>query len=384
MPTGKLNELFNELSTKGFENFYLKQTSLILIHHLLPTHTEFFCFLNNFFDKTILIAIPYSVNFAAKKNLENISNIKIEIPASINQTVKILDNAIENELLEPSRKIVIIEIGGYSTQILTKKRAHLKSKILCVIEDTENGLRLHQKCLENKTMWWPLFSVARSPLKLPEDNLTADAVLFSLEKIIRTSFNVLIAKNVLVIGFGKIGKSICQSLKNRKNIVYVYDSDPIKLIEAYSAGYQIRSKLDLFQLADIIIGATGNQSVTKEDFANLKDGVYLCSASSKQVEFDINFLERTKKAKEKVADNVDAYILEQEKKVFLIKDGTPVNFIDYGIIGNVLQLVWLEIIFCLYEVSEKKKLKGIHELDINKRLIIAKTWLKVYKQLEDD
>ncbi len=381
----KINIILEEIHSTDLNQFTYKDTTLILIHHLLPTHTDFFNFLGTLFQKIRFIPIPYSLNFDARKELDtSLSNIHIEVPESVTDITRVFENTIKQEIITEKKKVAIIEVGGYSVQTLIRYKKEFKSKVKCVIEDTENGHRLHEKALNEGKMWWRFYSVARSQLKLPEDTLTGDAVLYSLEKIIRASLNVLIAKNVLVLGFGKIGKGICQSLKNRKNIVYVYDSNPIKLIEAYSSGYQIRTKKELLQTSDIIIGATGTQSLTKNDFTDLKDGVILCSASSKKIEFDIDFLEKIKYTKEDILPNLKMYTLKNNNQIFLVNEGAPVNFIDMGIIGSVLQLVWIEIIYCLYESSVEKKSKIIiHELDAAKQISIAKRWLSHYSLTED-
>ena len=78
----------------------------------------------------------------------------------------------------------------------------MKAKLIGVVEDTENG---HKRYEQIAFPPCPVLSVARSPLKEPEDFLVGHAIVFSAEALIRQSGVVMVNKRALVIGYGKIG-----------------------------------------------------------------------------------------------------------------------------------------------------------------------------------
>jgi adenosylhomocysteinase len=357
------DKIFSELSLRN----------LIIVHHLLPTHVPFFRYLIKTFNKVTIIAIPYSLDLNAKDAL-SAERVTIETPPSLQELTSTLRRWISEFSNTQGQKCLIFEVGGYSCEILTEQVDEVTRAIEGIVEDTEHGLRLHENQLHLGKMWWKVFSVARSPLKVAEDALTGDAVVYSLEKQLRSMHQTLNLKNVVVLGFGKIGKYLSLSLKTRKTNVYVYDTDPYKQLEAYSLGFEIRSREETIRYADIIIGATGNTSVGKDDFTLMKDGVLLASASSKTVEIDLEGLKRQSIEVNKTGPYIDAYTMSSAKKVYLINGGAPINFIDMGIIGLPLELVWVECVFCLLEIIKSAGF-GIFNIEDSIRTRIAQAWV---------
>lgn len=69
----------------------------------------------------------------------------------------------------------------------------------------------------------PVISVARSPLKDPEDYLVGQSVVFSTEAVMRGRGDILHGRPSLVIGFGKLGSSIARLLQAKGVHVTVLD-----------------------------------------------------------------------------------------------------------------------------------------------------------------
>ena len=64
-------------------------------------------------------------------------------------------------------------------------------------------------------------------------------------------------KQVVVCGYGQVGKGCAQSLKAMGCIVYVTEIDPIRALQACMDGYQV-VKLDVvIKNVDIVITASG-------------------------------------------------------------------------------------------------------------------------------
>lgn len=73
----------------------------------------------------------------------------------------------------------MLDVGGYFAGVLDHLCAQFSGKIAGVVEDTENG---HQRYAELDKLPCPVFSVARSPLKDPEDYLVGQSVVFSTDR----------------------------------------------------------------------------------------------------------------------------------------------------------------------------------------------------------
>lgn len=350
----------------------LSEKNLIVVHHLLPTHLPFFRYLTKNFKNVTLIAIPYSLDLNAKNALIN-ERITVESPPSLSELTNTLRRWIL-ELANSNEKFFIFEVGGYSSEILPDQAPLLTDRLEGVIEDTEHGLRMHEKQALLGKLWWKLVSVARSPLKVAEDALTGDAIVYSLERQLRLLHRTLNLQNVLVMGFGKVGKYLSLSLKARKTNVSVYDVHPYKVLEAYSLGFRIRSREEMIRSADIILGVTGNTSIHGVDFELLKDGVFLASGSSKTIEIDLTYLGENSIEVNKITESVDEYVLPSAKRIYLINRGAPINFIDNAIIGLPLELIWVECMFCFLALSNAAK-SGIFSIEDVTLRRIAQGWV---------
>jgi adenosylhomocysteinase len=374
-----MNSRFKEVATRILNNkAALKKdfegVHLLIVHHLLGTHFSFFEELISLFEEVTFIAIPYSVNFDVVCKLREKGSHVIQ-PKSIVDLENQLQNRIEI-ITNNNQRFVIIEVGGYSCKYLERTISENNS-LIAVIEDTENGHRIYEKYYKQSFPAWKTYSVARSPLKISEDILTGDSIAYSVEKIIRDYETTLVAKKVLVIGYGKIGKGVCSALKGRKCDVYVYDIDPIRTIEAISNGFNVGEKGRLIQQADIIIGVTGYTSLGVNDFQFIKNGAFLFSGSSKQVEFDLNYIKSNYIQSETCFNNVNKISFKREHSFYLANNGEPVNFIDKGIAGSFLELVWLEILKIITIINNYSN-NGFYELSDKDRQDIASFWLEMY------
>jgi len=65
-------------------------------------------------------------------------------------------------------------------------------------------------------------------------------------------------KNVLICGFGDVGKGCAESLKGQGARVAVTEIDPINALQALMEGFDVVTVEDAIKTADIVITATGN------------------------------------------------------------------------------------------------------------------------------
>lgn len=164
---------------------------------------------------------------------------------------------------------MIIDIGGYFAHSLMDIIAQYGARFYGVVEDTENGHQKYEKEIDKYLDKHssepidriPIMSVARSELKKTEDYNVGKSIVQAADTILRETAHTIIErfKCITVIGFGKIGRSIAEHLR-QKNVrhVVIYEKDNIKLFEAVSLGFEIKNKLDALTQSDMIFGATGN------------------------------------------------------------------------------------------------------------------------------
>lgn len=361
-----LDMYFNEILHE-FPQFH---GHLILLTHILPDRLEFLSAMNNVVPIAKIIAIPYSLNSETLKILQKKYQV---LQPSLNELLsreymqKLVSSIVED------KPFVIVEIGGYFAPLLNYLRNEYRDLFVGIVEDTEAGHRRYENA---SSIPCPIISVARSCLKEAEDSLVGPSCVFTAEKIMREGGFPSYGKKGLVMGYGKVGRGIANTLSHQNFLVMIYDHDPIKRMLACAEGFLVPSRGEAIQSADIIFGATGEISLSADDFKLLKKGVILVSCSSKDTEFDLSLLKSQYKESRVIA-NLDRFD-SQYNTVFLIGNGCPVNFLGDATIGPVIALIQGEIIIAIKQVIEMRNKTGIFEVNRVSRQELAKKWLAYF------
>lgn len=340
----------------------------IILTHLLPDRPELLSVLSTIAPISLIIAIPYSLD---TNTLDSLQNDYLILTPTLDELFNpdYLSSVLANELEKGPR--ILLEIGGYFAFILQTIPLHIRNNLLGVIEDTEAGHRQYQQTSE---LPFPVISVARSTLKATEDFLVGNSCLFSTEKLLRQAGFLIEGKKSLVLGYGKVGRGLADALSRRDCPVSVYDIDPIRRILALSEGFHIPEKSVAIQNAEIIFGTTGENSLSSYDITRVKNGSILVSCSSKNHEFDLNFLEKNYN-KEEVFPHFERY-RNKNHTFYILSKGTPINFIDGAVIGPILALTQAEMILAIRKLLLEERKSGIFELCEEERQMLATLWLK--------
>jgi len=234
-----------------------------------------------------VIRIASVIPKASSKKFANLNTLKQRYPvydidrksilASPTKFINTISCLIKNE------RFVVIDMGGYFSHVALELAKKFDKQMVGIVEDTENGHQKYEALIKHKSSYGdlaPVMSVARSPLKEPEDSLVGQAIVFSAEAIMRSHGLILLGKRVGVIGFGKIGKSIAFSLLSRGSRVDVFDSNPILLASALSLGFHTSARSTFLSAADVLFCATGNKSLSSADEIYFKDGLHIFCATS--------------------------------------------------------------------------------------------------------
>ena len=142
----------------------------------------------------------------------------------------------------------------------------------------------------------------------------------------RTGPELTINIQVVVCGYGQVGKGCCQSLKNMGCVVYVTEIDPICALQACMDGFQVVKLTEVVQKVDIVITATGNKNVvTRDNMDKMKNGCIVCNMGHSNTEVDVLSLKTADLTWEKVRSQVDHIIWPSGKRMVLLAEGRRVN-----------------------------------------------------------
>ena len=230
--------------------------------------------------------------------------------------------------------VVLLDIGGYFAPALPDMCAQFSGQVLGVVEDTENGL---DKYLQHAKLPCPVFSVARSPLKEPEDYLVGQSVAFSAEALVRSRGDILQGRAACVIGYGKVGSSAARMAHARNVPVTVHDTDPVRTVQALAHGFRAAGSAGAaMRGAGLVVLATGNLALKADDFRHIPNGAYVGTVTSSDDELELEALDGLY-AREQVAEHVTRYSATGHY-FYLLNDGEAVNFIHGACVGPFISL----------------------------------------------
>lgn len=345
-----------------------------LITHLLPERPAFVRGVASVTDLRAVLPKPKSVHAPAQRQIEAEGHVCDKLSraqfADRDRALRYL------ELRAPGQPVLLLDVGGYFAPVLNALHERFSGRILGVVEDTENG---HKRYAELDKLPCPVVSVARSPLKDPEDFLVGQSVVFSTEALMRERGDILHGRTALVIGFGKLGSSIARLLHAKGVRVIVYDIDPVRRTQALSQGFTVaRDHVSGLEDAGLVLCATGSLSLRGEDFPRLRNGSYVATVTSSEDELELAGLPEVYE-RAHIGDHVTRY-LTTGHFFYLLNGGNAVNFLHGASVGPFIFLVQAEILAACSVLSEDRLAPGIHEIGDTNRAAIAATWLDYFNR----
>ena len=221
---------------------------------------------------------------------------------------------------------LLLDDGGDLTAMVINKFPELISDIKGVSEETTTGVKSLNIMLQNNELPFPAINVNDSVTKSKFDNKYGCRE--SLADGIKRGTDIMIAgKNVVVCGFGDVGKGCAQSMQGYGARVFVTEIDPICALQAAMEGFQVVTMDDASNYGDIFVTATGNKNVVnKNHMIKMKDNSILCNIGHFDHEIDVHFLESNESIKEdNIKPQVDRFTFEDGKSIILLSRGRLVN-----------------------------------------------------------
>jgi adenosylhomocysteinase len=220
---------------------------------------------------------------------------------------------------------MILDDGGDLTNMVFDNYPELAPEIKGVSEETTTGVHRLYERMQKGTLPMPAINVNDSVTKSKFDNKYGCRE--SLVDAIRRGTDLMLAGKVAVVaGFGDVGKGSAESLKNANVRVIVTEIDPICALQAAMEGYEVKKMIDAVKEADIVVTATGNMNVIKENhFRLMKDKTIVCNIGHFDIEIDMAWLNNNYgSTKVSIKPQVDKYTIDG-KDIIVLSEGRLVN-----------------------------------------------------------
>jgi adenosylhomocysteinase len=220
---------------------------------------------------------------------------------------------------------MILDDGGDLTNMVLDRYPELAEGIRGISEETTTGvLRLYER-VKKGTLPMPAINVNDSVTKSKFDNKYGCRES-AVDAIRRATDTMLAGKRVVVAGYGDVGKGTAASFRGAGAIVTVTEIDPICALQACMDGYEVKRLESVIEQADVIITATGNKDILREEhFKAMRDKAIVCNIGHFDNEIDMAWLNtHYGHTRDEIKPQVDKYTLDG-KDIIVLAEGRLVN-----------------------------------------------------------
>jgi len=246
---------------------------------------------------------------------------------------------------------VTMDDGADLVTELHTRRTELLPNVVGGTEETTTGvIRMRAMAAAGK-LRYPVLAVNEALTKHLFDNRYGTGQS-AIDGILRAT-NVLIAgKQVVVGGYGWVGRGIASRAAGMGGIVTVVEVDPLRALEAAMDGFGVATADRAAELGDIFIAATGNLNVWGvAHFPKMRDGAILANAGHFNDEFELGALEEQATSSRVVRPFTREYLMADGRRIYVLADGRLVNLgaaeghpalvMDMSFANQALGLEWL-------------------------------------------
>jgi adenosylhomocysteinase len=200
-----------------------------------------------------------------------------------------------------------------------------KSIVYGGTEETTTGVIRLRAMQKSSKLMYPIIAVNDAETKHDFDNIYGTGQS-AIDGIIRATNILISGKNVVVAGYGHVGKGIAKNASGVGANVTITEVDPIAALKAKLDGYSVAPMIKAAEIGEVFITTTGCKDViTEEDVTRMKDGAILANAGHFNVEISISALENQSTDKGQINKDTVQYNLKNGNRVYLIGEGRLVN-----------------------------------------------------------
>ncbi len=218
-----------------------------------------------------------------------------------------------------------VDDGAELVGRLIEHHPELVGNVIGASEETTTGVMKLKAMTAEGVLPFPVLAANDARMKHLFDNRYGTGHS-SIVALLSNTNLFLSGKAVVVMGFGWVSRGLAKYADGMGARVIVCEPDPVKLLEAYSEGYEVMNSLKAAEIGDVFLTGTGNLKVLgTEHFARMKDGALLANAGHYDHEFDLAALREEAVESREVRRNVTEYELPDGRRLHVLARGRLVN-----------------------------------------------------------
>ena len=223
------------------------------------------------------------------------------------------------------RPTLTMDDGCDLVSLLHSERPGQLSEVVAGTEETTTGVIRLKAMAADGALRYPVIAVNEALTKHLFDNRYGTGQS-TLDGIIRATNLLIAGRQVVVAGYGWVGRGIASRMHGHGAHVAIVEVDPVRALEALMDGYSVMSAADAARWGDLFVTATGNVNVfRREHFEAMRDGAVLANSGHFDAELDLAALrEMAEGHVREVRENVQEFDLGG-KRLNLVAEGRLVN-----------------------------------------------------------
>ena len=221
--------------------------------------------------------------------------------------------------------LLTMDDGCDLVSLLHQERPAQVAEVLAGTEETTTGvIRLRAMAADN-ALGYPVIAVNEALTKHLFDNRYGTGQS-TLDGILRATNLLIAGRNVVVAGYGWVGRGIASRMDGHGAHVAIIEIDPVRALEALMDGFQVMTAGQAASWGHLFITATGNVNVfRREHFAAMVDGAVLANSGHFDAELDLVALRQMAEGHvREVRENVQEFDIGG-KRLNLVAEGRLVN-----------------------------------------------------------
>jgi adenosylhomocysteinase len=209
--------------------------------------------------------------------------------------------------------------------LLHQERPDQVAEVTAGTEETTTGVIRLRAMAADDALGYPVIAVNEAQTKHLFDNRYGTGQS-TLDGILRATNLLIAGRNVVVAGYGWVGRGIASRMAGHGGHVAIVEIDPIRALEALMDGFQVMTAAQAAAWGDLFVTATGNVNVfRREHFETMHDGATMANSGHFDAELDLAALRQMAEGHIRdVRENVQEFDVGG-KRLHLIAEGRLVN-----------------------------------------------------------
>ncbi len=251
---------------------------------------------------------------------------------------------------------ITMDDGADLISTLHAERQKQAEEVIGGTEETTTGVIRLRAMAKEGALKYPVIAVNDALTKHLFDNRYGTGQS-TIDGILRATNRLLAGSVFVVAGYGWCGKGLAMRARGMGARVIVTEVDPLKALEAVMDGFEVMPMEEAAERGDFFCTVTGDISVIrKEHFLRMKDGAIVANSGHFNVEIDLEGLKEITKEVRRIRDNVDEYLLEDGRRIYVLAEGRLVNLAAAeGHPSAVMDMSFANQALCCVYIAEKGK-----------------------------